>query len=110
MSRPLHILPAAHRDLARIRDWYEKEQAGFAAKFALEVDETMRRIADSPLAFPLFAKRTRRARLRRFPYSLCFVTTSERLLVTGVIHNHRGPNTWQSRVREKQPGAYEARP
>jgi hypothetical protein len=110
VTHGLRVLARARRELEQAGDWYDRERLGLGRTFTSAVEVLFARIAHQPLSFPLVGTVTRRARVSPYSYSVLFVVERETVLVTGIIHNHRGPNTWQSRVREKQPGAYEARP
>jgi plasmid stabilization system protein ParE len=39
----------------------------------------------------------RRAILRRFPYGVFFRTTTDEIIILGVIHGRRHPRQWRSR-------------
>ncbi len=58
----------------------------------------MERVSEAPLQFPLVYKTVRRARLKRFPYSLFFVALADELLVIACFHSSRHPKRWQSRA------------
>ncbi len=72
-------------------------RAGLGLRFVGEVRESLRRIADSPLRFPIVDKDVRRALLHKFPYSIYFVNEPEAVAIIAVLHQHRRPEAWQSR-------------
>jgi hypothetical protein len=46
-----------------------------------------------------FGRRIRRIIVPRFPYALLYRATSDRILIVAVMHLHRRPGYWRSRVR-----------
>jgi toxin ParE1/3/4 len=70
---------------------------GLGAAFATEVDLTLARIVQAPLAYPRVQGATHRALVRRFPYAIYFHAMSDEIVVLGVIHARRHPQRWQPR-------------
>ena len=101
--------PVAQRDIARVRDWYEREQPGLGERFVTAVDDAIGRVVGAPLSFPLIGKETRRARLHPYPYAVLFVVEGDEVFVTGLLHGRRGPRSWSRRVRETSDVAYDGR-
>ena len=69
--------PAARTEVIEASDWYAVHSAALAARFIADVDVAAGRIGESPLMFPFVFRDVRRARLRRFPYSLFFRIEAE---------------------------------
>jgi len=65
-----------------------------------EVVAAARRLCDFPELWPKVRKNIRRCRLKRFPYSLIYRTSSEEIVVIAVMHNRRRPNYWRSRIKK----------
>jgi hypothetical protein len=91
-------------------DWYDSERPGLGREFMAAIEVLFGRMARHPSSFPLIGTVTRRARATPYSYSVLFVVQRDMVFVTSVVHDHRGPNTWRSRVRETHSTAYEARP
>ena len=91
-------MPAARVELIGAQDWYECEAQGLGSRFRGEADFQVDRIAASPLQFPEILADVRRARLRRFPYSLFFRQLQDTIYVIARFHSSRDPAIWQSRV------------
>ncbi len=89
--------PAARAELIEAQDWYEREAAGLGQRFRDAIDALAGRMSSNPQQFPIVQKNVRRARLRRFPYSLFFITQADELLVIACFHASRDPVIWQSR-------------
>ncbi|HEX5281801.1 MAG TPA: hypothetical protein VFW28_17105 [Micropepsaceae bacterium] len=63
-----------------------------------EVEYAVERVSSSPQQFPVVFRTVRRARLRRFPYSLFFIETRNTVLVIACFHSGRDPRRWQTRM------------
>jgi len=100
VTLPISIRPEAEAEIERAHTWYEDRRPGLGQEFLLALDAVLLRAAETPDTFPLIARRTHRAVLRRFPYLVFFVVEQERLVVTALFHGHRDPEQWADRVRE----------
>jgi len=98
VSRRLFIRPPAEIDIAESALWYEAERHGLGTEFLDAVDDLLRRVERNPLQFPEVGSDVRRGLLRRFPYGVYFVTTSETSVVLAVLHLHRDPGAWRNRA------------
>lgn len=99
MRLPIHFTPLARRDVARAFAWYEAQRAGLGREWLDELDERLQRMSDHPEQFPVVRRRTRRALLTRFPYSIPFVEEKSKVVVLGVLHAKQDPRQFQSRIR-----------
>jgi plasmid stabilization system protein ParE len=95
---PVHFTEAARVELIDAQDWYEAEAPGLGLRFRAEIDSIVRRMADNPRQFPMVFKTLRRARAKKFPYSLFFLIEPDTLLVVACFHSSRDPRHWQKRV------------
>ena len=96
MSRRVRFRPEAEAEALETRDWYEGRRPGLGAEFRAALDETIERIADSPMQFRLVRGETRRAILNRFPYGVYFPVAVDDVVVLAV-HGRQHPRRWQSR-------------
>lgn len=101
MITTIEFLPEAARELEAAHEWYELRRNGLGAEFRLAVDAVVSRARRLPRSYPLIARRTRKALLRRFPYMVLYFVDGERLIVLAVHHGHRDPKAWSDRVRER---------
>jgi plasmid stabilization system protein ParE len=95
---PVHFTEAARAELIDAQEWYEAEAPGLGRRFRAEIDSVVRRMADNPRQFPMVFKTLRRARAKKFPYSLFFLIEPDTLLVVACFHSSRDPRHWQKRV------------
>ena len=89
--------PEAARDVVQVFDWYEQQEVGLGLEFRDELGVVIERIRERPQAFPVIEQETRRARLRRFPYSVLFRELADALVVVGMFHARRAPTAWGAR-------------
>ena len=89
---------AARAELIDAQDWYEAEASGLGRRFRAEIESVVQRMANNPRQFPVVFKAVRRARAKKFPYALFFLTEADALLVIACFHSSRDPRQWQKRV------------
>lgn len=77
--------------------WYATRSARVGNRFLDEVDRIVGLIAETPEGFPVLHRDLRRARLRRFPYSLFYRVTDEACFVVACFHARRDPLRWETR-------------
>ena len=92
------FLSVAAAELTDAVAFYNQQSEGLGFQFAVEVQRTIERIAEFPEAWPVLSKRTRRCRMRRFPYGLIYHVRDETLLIVAVMHLHRHPDAWRDRL------------
>lgn len=87
----------AELDLIEARRWYRGNAPHVGQRFRRSIRETLGRIATRPTLYAAVHRDIRRAPVRRFPYSIFYRFAGERVLVIGILHDSRNPETWQSR-------------
>ena len=92
------IRPAAEADIEEAALWYELRSLGLGAEFLRAVDVCFEHIRRSPESFQHVYKNARRARIRRFPYIVYFVSTATSLQIVACMHAKRDPRIWQRRA------------
>lgn len=97
----VEFLQVAAAELEDAVAYYNQQSEGLGYQLAVEVQKTLIRIAEFPEAWPLLSERTRRCRLRRFPYGVIYRVIDGTLLVIAVMHMHRHPDTWRDRVSRR---------
>ena len=103
MRRELHLRPAAELELQEAYEWYEGQQFGLGGRFLLAFDATIERVRRHPGSRGLFARATRRAFLRRFPWFFLYICDGPDIVITAVSRTRRDPRSWSGRVREAVP-------
>lgn len=95
---PIVIRAAAETDMMLAAEWYETRALGLGTEFLRAVDACFGLIQRVPEGYQLVAPDARRARLRRFPFSVYYVATPARISILAVLHVRRDPREWQSRL------------
>ena len=88
---PVVFGPAAQAELLEVQDWYSAQNSELAARFAVDIDPVVERIATAPQHFPVVHRDIRRARCRRFPYALFFRVVDGTVHVIACFHSSRDP-------------------
>lgn len=96
MSRVIFLEEARAEAVEAFR-WYEKERRGLGKVFRGRLNDTIRRIRATPVAYPLQYRDLRRALVEQFPYAVFYRALEDRVVVVGVIHGKRDPVVWQRR-------------
>ena len=94
----IEILAAAETDLADALSFYNEESEGLGYEFAAEVKHTLGRIVQFPEAWHPLSRRTRRCRMKRFPYGVVYQRRGDMILVVAVMHLRRHPDSWRGRL------------
>jgi plasmid stabilization system protein ParE len=94
----LVLRPEAEAELAEAVDWYESRGKGLGADLLRSVEAAVEAIQRNPEMYPVIFAAVRRAVLRRFPYSLLFVTSDDEIAILACMHGRRDPRRWEERV------------
>ena len=98
MTVNFRIRPEARSELEQAALWYEDQRSGLGRLFNDELFDLLRQIVAAPRQFPVVMQETRRALLRRFPYSVYFTTDSDGVVIVAVLHQRRNPAVWRRRT------------
>jgi len=96
--RRVEFLDAAKLEFAEAVVYYNHESEGLGYRFAAEVRKTLLRIQRHSKAWTPISERTRRCRTSGFPYGVIYQTRDDVILVVAVMHLHRHPDSWKSRL------------
>jgi len=77
---------------------YERQADGLGLDFILTVQHTYERLLAFPASGSPFGRRLRRVLVPKFPYGLLYRVEPERIYVVAVMHLHRRPAYWRSRL------------
>lgn len=98
MTYRLEFRPEASADIAEAFSWYEAQRPGLGTEFEEEIDRARGYIQDMPMAGRLVHRSLRRALVRRFPFAMYYIVSSDLIEIRGVLHNRRHPRTWRRRA------------
>ena len=95
---PVHIQSPAVLDIVEAAEHYEEQRPGLGLEFTLEVDAAIGRASEYPEMYEVKEQGARRILVRRFPYSVYYLVEDGGLEIFAVLHQHREPDHWQSRI------------
>ena len=103
MIKSLRLDDEAAEELDVAATWYESRRPDLGIDFVVAVREALRRVAETPQAWPLARDvpphlRVRKFPLRRFPYSIVFVELDDEIRVLAIAHGSRQPGYWRTRL------------
>ena len=90
--------PEVRRELLESARYYEAQRPGLARRFLMAVREATDRIRSFPLAGRVLEDDIRQCRVSRFPYGLIYRPKEDGLEIIAVMHLHRQPGYWKSRM------------
>ena len=91
--------PQAQVELEQAIEYYESCQEGLGYDFAIEVHATIQNIVNFPATWPKLQSGIRRCLVRRFPYGVLYSMEPGGILILAVMHLHRSPDYWNSRMQ-----------
>lgn len=95
MTREFH--PYALAELADAAQFYEAAARGLGADFLDELERVVGLLEQYPEIGRTQDGAIRSCTVRRFPYSVVYEVTADRLLVLAVAHQRRVPRYWTDR-------------
>ena len=96
------FLQTADDEFAEAIAYYNFQSEGLGLELAAEVKRALGRILQYPTAWTLLSKRTRRCRLKRFPYAVLYQIRSGLILVVAVQNLRKHPDSWRSRLKPNE--------
>lgn len=91
--------PEAEQDVSDIYDWYESQRDGLGEVFLAYLGGLTKQLSIYPERWRVIYNGTRKAILRRFPYSVYYRLGSDRtILIVAVLHDRRDPDYVQDRI------------
>ena len=72
--------------------------AGLGLEFIATVHNAYDRLPEFPASGTPFGRRIRRLLVPKFPYGLLYRAEPERIYIIAVMHLHRRPGYWRSRL------------
>lgn len=98
----IQFLEPAEAEFTEAVNFYNTQAEGLGFEFADEIQATIERIIEFPEAWSLVSQRTRRCRTKRFPYGIIYQVRGNTLLIIAVMHLHREPQSWKTRIPKRQ--------
>ena len=96
--RSVEFHPHAQDELVAAAQFYERQIEGLGLDFIATVRHAYERLPEFPASGAPFGRRLRRLLVPKFPYGLLYRVEPERIYVIAVMHLHRRPDYWRSRL------------
>lgn len=96
--KPTVFHPEAERELQNAAEFYESRSEGLGVRFLDDVREGLASIGEAPDRWPKLSGEIRRYLIRPFPFSILYRELPKHVLVLAVMHLHREPGYWKSRL------------
>jgi plasmid stabilization system protein ParE len=96
--RSVEFHPEAQNEFAAAARFYEDQRHGLGLDFTVTIQQTYERLLEFPSAGAPFGRRVRRVLVPKFPYGLLYRAESDRIYIIAVMHLHRRPGYWRSRL------------
>jgi len=93
----LVVRPIAAADIEDIYLWYDAQRDGLGNEFLDAVKLVFEALLGNPRLFRVVHRDTRRANIRRFPYSVFYRVIGDTVVIVGCFHGSRNPRGWESR-------------
>ena len=90
--------PEAHAEMIEQARYYENKSEGLGTDFLNAVEETVRRIAQSPQTAPIERANIRKRLVSGFPFTMLYAIQPDRIYIAAVMHQRRRPGYWRKRV------------
>jgi len=97
----VRFLAAASEEFSHAVSYYDSQKAGLGDEFADEVWRTISRIVSHHLAWQRLSERARRCLTKRFPYGVIYQVRTGSILIIGVMHLRRHPESWRGRIEDE---------
>jgi plasmid stabilization system protein ParE len=102
MTYSLQFLPEIEEDVIAGYIWYEDKSNGLGEDFLRMFYACTSEIARNPLIYPKVFEDIRRRLLRRFPYALYFLIENNEIIVIGLFHCARNPQTINAELQNRE--------
>lgn len=96
--RSVEFHPEAQDEFIAAAQFYKRQTEGLGLDFITTVQHAYERLLESPTSGPAFGRRLRRLLVPKFPYGLLYRVEPERIYIIAVMHLHRRPGYWRSRL------------
>ena len=96
--RSVEFHPDAQSEFISAAQFYERQTEGLGLDFIATVQRAYERLPEFPRSGAPFGRRLRRLLVPKFPYGLLYRVEPERIYIITVMHLHRRPRYWRSRL------------
>lgn len=90
----------AAKELDEAIEWYDLQSSGLGKRFKKAVIEQIKKIKKHPNWFLTESNSIFKAYIPKFPYKILFTANNDEIVIWAIVHMHRKPRFWQSRIQE----------
>ena len=90
--------PEAENELNSTIDFYNRKVSGLGLEFLEEIERVINLIDKNPERWLVLKYRVRRYVVKQFPYSIFYISDSNRIYVVAIAHQKRKPFYWKDRL------------
>ena len=90
--------PQALAEYEEAAGYYANQQDGLEQQFMDAVERTIQKILDAPESWLILKEDVRRCLTPTFPYAVLYTVELDDVLIIAVMHCHRKPDYWHSRL------------
>lgn len=95
--KPVRFHPEADTEMMAAK-FYETQQKDLGKRFLASVQDALNRIQVNPLLYQEIEDGVRRCLTTKFPFGVIFRIMSNHYVIIAVMHLHRDPGYWASRI------------
>ncbi|MBF0537579.1 MAG: type II toxin-antitoxin system RelE/ParE family toxin [Nitrospirae bacterium] len=99
MTYSLRFLPEVEEDVFAGYKWYANKALGVGKEFLEIFYAHLSEISSNPLLYPKVYNGFRRCLLKKFPYAIYFMTEDNDIIVFGLFHCARNPDTIKTNLQ-----------
>ncbi len=78
--------------------FYELKADGLGDDFLTEVKRALSSIQKHPNRWPVVEGNFRKHRVKKFPYSIAYISRDDIILIIAIAHQKRRPSYWKDRL------------
>jgi toxin ParE1/3/4 len=99
--KPVVVHRDAEAELDAAIAWYENQREGLGIALQSKVEDAIKRIQTNPKRHAKHkGQDIRKCRVKRFPYSVCFLEMDDVIWIAAIAHDKRKPDYWAAREPE----------
>jgi plasmid stabilization system protein ParE len=91
----VRFLSTADRELLDAFEWYDNQVPGLGTELIVEIDRSVRLVAQYPDAAADLGDGIRRILVNRFPYGIWYAVEGDTIVVYAIAHLHRKPRRYR---------------
>ena len=92
--------PEARHEMRHAANYYDDSRRGLGDRFLDAVENGVKQVQRNPYRWRKIRGEVRRCLIPRFPYGVLYVADEEQILIVAVMHLHRHPDYWLSRLED----------